>query len=287
MMRDQLKQCAYLMRLHKPIGIFLLLWPTLWALWLASAGKPNVIIVVIFILGVILMRSAGCVINDIADRNIDGRVERTRLRPLATGKVSVREALVLFFILIFAAFLLVLLLNTFTILLAFVGAALTVFYPLMKRFTHLPQVGLGVAFAWSVPMAFAAEINSIPASAWLVFVIAVIWPVIYDTMYAMVDRRDDLKIGVKSTAILFGSHDKFIIGLLQSIILLLFVLLGYFFQLNLYYYCSVIVAALLFSYQQWLIKDREPQKCFAAFLNNHWVGLSVFTGIFLSYENCC
>ena len=268
---------------NKPIGIFLLLWPTLWALWLASAGQPQMFIVGIFIVGVILMRSAGCIINDIADRNFDGHVERTRNRPLAAGKISVKTALVLFFILIICAFVCVLQLNRFTILLSFVGAALAVIYPFMKRFTHLPQVGLGFAFAWGVPMAFAAETSAIAPDAWLLFSAAVLWPILYDTLYAMADREDDIKIGVKSTAILFGEWDRAIVGILQILFLCVLAAVGYYFNLQSIYFLSLFIAAGFFIYQQFLIKNRDRKKCFQAFLNNHWVGLIIFVGIAASY----
>lgn len=277
-----IKQYVFLMRLHKPIGIFLLLWPTLWALWLAGLGHPNPFIVMIFILGVIVMRSAGCVINDVADRQVDQFVTRTRLRPLAAGKVSLHEALILFLVLMLIALALVLFLNSFTILLAFVGAFLASIYPLLKRVTHLPQLGLGIAFAWGVPMAFAAENNVITANDWQVFLTAAVWPFMYDTLYAMTDRDDDLKIGVKSTAILFGRWDKFIVGLLQVILILLFIQMGYLFKLKWHYYVAVFAAGLLFCYQQWLIKDRDGNACFKAFLNNNWVGMIIFIGILLS-----
>jgi 4-hydroxybenzoate polyprenyltransferase len=274
-----------LMRLNKPIGIFLVMWPTLWALWLASAGKPNKIVVFIFVLGCMLMRSAGCVINDIVDRRFDGFVTRTRNRPLPAEKISVRAAYMLFFSLLLCAFLLVLLLNKLTILLAFVGAVLAMSYPFLKRVTHLPQVGLGVAFSWGVPMAFAAATNTISSQAWLVFFTAFLWPIMYDTLYAMVDRVDDVKIGIKSTAILFGKADRLFVGLLQIIFLLLLCWVGHVFQLNLFYYLSLVVVGILFIYQQILIKDRLPKKCFKAFLNNNWVGGVIFLGIIMSYVN--
>lgn len=278
---EKIKQYIYLMRLNKPIGILLLLWPTLWALWLASNGKPNIPIVIIFILGVILMRSAGCVINDYADRNFDRHVLRTRERPLATGKITGKEAWILFSILMACAFLLVLLLNPLTILLAFVGALLTMIYPFMKRFTNLPQVGLSLAYSWGVPMAFAAETNTVPLAAWMLFFTAIVWPVIFDTFYAMVDRDDDVKIGIKSTAILFGKNDKLMIGALQMLFLLSLIMVGYIFNLNAFYFLSLLIAALLFLYQQILIKNRDREQCFKAFLNNHWVGLVIFLGIAL------
>ena len=274
----------YLMRLNKPIGILLLLWPTLWALWLASAGHPSQLNVIIFITGVIIMRSAGCVINDIADRHVDGHVERTCMRPLASGNMSVLAAIFWFTGLMLLAFLLVLLCNTQTIILAFVGAALAMFYPLMKRFTHLPQLGLGVAFSWCVPMAFTAETNTVSGAGWFLFVACVLWPVIYDTMYAMVDRDDDKKIGIKSTAILFGQYDRKIIAAMQSLLVIMLICIGMLFHLKQIYYYSLILVAALFIYQQWLIKDRQRQLCFRAFLNNNWVGLIIFLGIFLSYS---
>ncbi len=283
----ELKQYSLLMRLNKPIGIFLVLWPTLWALWLAGAGKPNLTVVVIFILGCILMRSAGCVINDIADRKFDGFVARTRDRPLAAARVSVRSAFYLFLGLLFCAFILVLFLNKLTILLAFVGALLAAGYPFLKRVTHLPQLGLGIAFSWGVPMAFAAVTGAVASQGWSVFFAALLWPVMYDTMYAMVDRADDLKIGVKSTAILFGKADRCMIGVLQIFFLLLLCVVGKVFQLNVFYYLSLVGAGALFVYQQVLIKNALPKNCFKAFLNNNWVGCIIFLGIVLSYVNSC
>lgn len=276
-----LKHYALLMRLHKPIGIFLLLWPTLWALWLASHDQPNGLIAIIFVLGVVLMRSAGCVMNDIADRHFDGHVERTRQRPLAAGKVSLFEAFVLFAVLLCAAFILVLQLNTLTIELAFVGAALAIIYPFMKRFTHLPQLGLGVAFAWGVPMVFAAQLNTVPWQAWLVFLAAALWPVIYDTMYAMVDQQDDVKIGIKSTAILFGTLTQGVLAGLQILFLLLLIFIGIVFKLSIYYFFSLIFMLLLCGYQQWLIRENDRENCFKAFLNNNWVGLIILLGMML------
>jgi 4-hydroxybenzoate polyprenyltransferase len=276
------KSYAQLMRLHKPIGIFLLLWPTLWALWLASAGKPNVFIVIIFVMGTVLMRSAGCVINDFADRHVDKYVARTRERPLTSGKVTVQETLILFVVLMLTAFMLVLLLNWLTILLAVIAAVLAVSYPFLKRVTHLPQVGLGINFSWGVPMAFAAQNNVLTVADGYVFLATVIWAFMYDTVYAMVDRQDDIKIGVKSTAILFGNYDKVIIALLQLIFLAMLCYVGYIFHLRQIYFVSVFIAGLFFCYQQWLIKNREPDACFKAFLNNNWVGLIIFVGILLS-----
>lgn len=285
MIKEKFMQYLLLMRLHKPIGILLLLWPTLWALWLASAGKPDVLVLAIFIAGVILMRSAGCVINDFADRHFDRHVARTRERPLTAGKVSARGAIFLFCILSLCAFLLVLLLNRLTIELALVGAALAVVYPFMKRYTHLPQAGLGAAFSWGVPMAFAAQTGTVPAAAWVVFFTALLWPLVYDTMYAMVDREDDIKLGLKSTAILFAENDTLIIGLLQIGFLAGLLYTGFLFKLKLPYYLSLIVAGGFFIHQRRLIKDRNPQNCFKAFLNNNWVGLVIFAGIVGSYAS--
>lgn len=282
-MKDRLRQYYYLTRLHRPIGIFLLLWPTLWALWIAAEGKPSIGVLVIFVTGVVLMRSAGCVINDYADRKIDPQVTRTRERPIATGKVSPREALLLFVVLCLVAFGLVLLTNPLTIYLSVGGALLAAIYPFMKRYTHLPQVVLGMTFAWAVPMAFAAQTGSISKLAWLIYVITVVWAVIYDTMYAMVDREDDIKIGVKSTAILFGEADRVILLILQVLMFLGFFLLGKQVGLGSPYYYGVGVAMVLAVYQQFLIHWREPKGCFAAFLNNHWLGLAIFIGIVANY----
>ncbi|MCV6638898.1 4-hydroxybenzoate octaprenyltransferase [Candidatus Albibeggiatoa sp. nov. NOAA] len=280
---DRLYQYALLTRLHRPIGIYLLLWPTLWAVWISSAGQPNWLIATVFVAGVVLMRSAGCVINDYADRHIDPHVSRTKLRPIANGDVSSKEALMLFVVLCLIAFGLVLLLNLLTIQLSFIALLLAAIYPFMKRYTHLPQVFLGAAFGWAIPMAFAAELNTVPMVAWWLFTINVLWVVVYDTMYAMVDREDDLKIGVKSTAILFGQADKVVIAGLQILVIALLIVLGLQLQFNWVYYVGLIAATLFALYQQWLIKDREPALCFKAFLNNHWFGLVIFMGIVLQY----
>jgi len=277
----RLYQYALLMRLHRPIGIFLLLWPTLWALWIAGRGYPDVLVTIVFVLGVILMRSAGCVINDYADRHIDPHVHRTRDRPIATGSVSEREALILFVILCLLAFGLVLLMNKLTIILSFVALLLAASYPFMKRYTHLPQVYLGIAFGWSIPMAFAAQTNSLPSIVWWLFLTNVLWTIAYDTMYAMVDREEDLVIGVKSTAILFGKADKAIIASLLIAVLLLLLWIGQ--HLSFLYHLGLLVAAGLAIYQLWLIKDRHPQRCFQAFLNNHWFGAAIFAGIAAHY----
>lgn len=279
----QLYQYALLMRLHRPIGILLLLWPTLWALWIASSGHPNLLVMTVFILGVILMRSAGCVINDYADRKIDPHLRRTRERPLAAGRVSEREALTLFVVLCLLAFGLVLLMNTLTIMLSIVAALLAATYPFMKRYTHWPQVYLGAAFGWSIPMAFAAQTGSVPLWVWWLFLTNVLWTVAYDTMYAMADRAEDLVIGVKSTAILFGKADKAIVAGLHILVLLLLFGIGQQINLGKFYHLGLLIAAGLAIYQQWLIKDRQPKQCFQAFLNNNWIGAAIFAGIAAHY----
>lgn len=268
-----------LIRLNKPIGILLLLWPTWWALWLAAGGFPGVKLFVVFTLGVVFMRSAGCVVNDIADRNIDGHVARTQSRPLADGSLSVKTAIITAAVFTLASFLLVLTCNAFTIALAFVGAALALVYPFLKRVTHWPQLGLGLAFGWGVIMGFAAVTNTVPSLAWWLYAACIVWPLMYDTQYAMVDRSDDLKIGVKSTAVLFGKHDTLMIGALQVLFLWLMVIVGVKASLSLIYEASLCVAGALFVYQQWLIRHRDPARCFQAFLNNHWVGFTIFIGI--------
>ncbi len=281
--RERIHQYICLTRLDRPIGIYLLLWPTLWALWIAGDGKPDLGIVAIFVAGVVLMRSAGCVINDFADRHIDPHVARTRNRPIACGKVTPREALLLFAVLCLLAFGLVLMLNRLTLYLSFGAVALAALYPFMKRYTNLPQVVLGAAFGWAVPMAFAAITGGVPREAWLLFVATVLWTTAYDTMYGMVDREDDLKIGVKSTAILFGESDRLIIGILQALALGALALAGAAASLDGYYYFGLALAAGLALYQQYLIRDRQPEACFKAFLNNQWFGAAVFSGIVLAY----
>lgn len=276
---------AYLQlaRIDKPIGTLLLLWPTLWALWLAAGGLPNLWVLTVFVVGVFLMRSAGCVINDYADRNFDGHVKRTSGRPLPTGKVDPREALALFFVLALISFGLVLTLNSLTIAMSFIGLLLAVSYPFMKRFIPIPQLVLGMAFSWSIPMAYAAQANALPAGAWLVFIANLLWTVAYDTQYAMVDRDDDLKLGLKSSAILFGRHDKRIIGVLQLATLLILLLVGQLMALGSSYYWGLLGAAVLFVYQQRLIRERQREACFQAFLNNNYVGALVFAGLVLDY----
>lgn len=268
-----------LMRLDRPIGIYLVLWPTLWSLWLAAEGAPGVKNLVIFILGCVLMRSAGCVINDLADRNLDGHVARTKDRPLVRGEVTALEAAGLFALLCFVAFILVLFTNSLTVKLSFVGLALAASYPFMKRYTHLPQIVLGAAFAWAIPMAFAAETRSVPMEAWLIYTAVLLWTVCYDTFYAMVDREDDLRAGIKSTAVLFGDMDKLMTGTLQVLTLITLLFVGKRFELNWFYYLSLVVVAVLFAYQQYLIRNRTRSGCFAAFLHNNWVGMVIFIGI--------
>ncbi len=270
-----------LMRFDRPIGIFLLLWPGLWALWIAGQGHPDQRVVAVIVLGTLLMRAAGCVINDYADRDFDPHVERTRLRPIAAGEVRPREALWLFVILCLTAFGLVLLLNPLTVALSVPGAFLAATYPYTKRFTHLPQAYLGIAFGWAVPMSFAAQTGNVPWIAWAIYTATVLWALIYDTMYAMVDRDDDLEIGVKSTAILFGQHDRLIIGLLQVLMLAILLAVGQAAEAGPWYYGGWLGGAALFGYQQWLIRHRERSACFRAFLNNHWFGAIVFAGIVL------
>ena len=274
---------ARLMRLHRPIGIWLLLWPTLWALWLASSGHPDPKIFLIFVIGTIVVRSAGCVINDFADRKIDPHVERTADRPLARGEVSPAEALILFVALMLIALGLVLTMNRLTILFAIAGAAVTVVYPFTKRFLSTPQFVLGIAFAWGVPMAFAAEQAEVSRVGWLLFLAAVIWVVVYDTQYAMADRNDDLKIGVRSTAILFGDLDRVFVGGLQALLLASLYLVGRSAELGVWYYGGLGAAALFALYQQTLIRDRDAGRCVRAFLNNAWLGGAVFVGIALDY----
>lgn len=276
---DKWRAYAQLMRLDKPIGTFLLLWPTLWALFSVANGLPPLSVLLIFVLGVIVMRAAGCVINDYADRHIDGNVKRTAQRPLATGRISPSEAKTLFIILIFIAFLLVLQLNLYTIGLSVIAICLATVYPFMKRYTHLPQFVLGMAFGWSIPMAFGAVSEHHPLQCWLLFFANLAWTVAYDTQYAMVDRDDDLRIGVKSTAILFAQYDNKIIALLQIITLILLVIFGVTSQFSTAYFLLLALTATLFVYQCKLTKQREREACFKAFLNNHYVGMGIFLAI--------
>jgi len=280
---QRLTQYSYLVRLHRPIGTLLLLWPSLWALWIAAEGSPSWGMVVIFVLGVTIMRSAGCAINDFADRHIDGEVERTSERPLVTGQVSPKEAIAVFVVLCLLAFGLVLLLNRQTMYMSVVAVVLAAIYPFAKRYTHLPQIILGMAFGWAVPMAFMAVTETVPPAAWLLYIGTVIWALVYDTQYAMVDRDDDIRIGVKSTAILFGENDRLMIGLLQISVLGILLLVGSKVELGLYYYLGIAVASGFFVYQQQLIWNRDREGCFKAFLNNNWFGASVFIGLVLDY----
>tara|TARA_Y100001949_G_scaffold159585_1_gene150581 strand:- start:304 stop:1179 length:876 start_codon:yes stop_codon:yes gene_type:complete len=280
---DKFKQYLLLIRLNRPIGIFLLLWPTLWGLWIASEGFPNTKILVVFLFGVFLMRSAGCILNDIIDKDFDKFVARTQNRPLASDKLSSIEAFIVAVSLIFIAFLLVLTTNTLTVQLSFVAIILAGTYPFLKRHTYLPQFFLGLTFGWSIPMAFAATTNSIPKIAWLLLIANILWAVVYDTIYAMIDREDDLKIGIKSTAILFDDADRFIIGLIQSLVLIALIVIGQQASLNTIYYFSLIIGGCLFLYQLYLIRNRDPKKCMQAFLNNNWFGLVVFIGLFINY----
>ena len=279
----KLKEYAQLMRLHRPIGILLLLWPTLWALWIAGQGQPELHVFVVFILGVVLMRSAGCVINDYADRDFDPHVERTRDRPIAAGRVSPRAALVLFVVLCLVAFALVLTLNRLTILLSLTGAFLAATYPFLKRYTHLPQFYLGMAFGWGIPMAFAAQTGGVPPIAWVLFAANICWSVAYDTAYAMVDREVDRKIGVKSTAILFGRHDRAMVLLFHIMTIALLAWVGALAGLGLGYYAGLTAALGFALYEQRLMRNRDRAGCFRAFLNNNWFGAAVFAGLLLSY----
>jgi 4-hydroxybenzoate polyprenyltransferase len=275
---------AQLMRLDRPIGIWLLLWPTLWAVWIASRGRPTPQIFLIFVIGTVLMRSAGCAINDYADRSFDPHVARTQNRPLAAGRITTLEALILFAVLALAALILALQLNRFTLLFALGGAFLAVTYPFIKRFLSVPQMYLGLTFGWGIPMAFAAQLENVPRIAWLLLLANVLWVTVYDTQYAMVDRDDDLKIGVRSTAILFGDSDRHIIAVLQAMTLASLYFVGSAIGAGRWYNGGLIAAALFFVYQLWLIRDREREGCFRAFLNNNYVGMAVFIGILLEYQ---
>jgi 4-hydroxybenzoate polyprenyltransferase len=271
-----------LMRLNKPIGIYLLLWPTYWALFLSAGGWPDIDLLIIFTCGVIITRSAGCVINDYADREIDKHIARTRDRPITAGEISPKIALLLFVALALAAFALVLLTNTLTIKISFIALALAVLYPFAKRWTNLPQLILGLAFAMSVPMAFSAQTGTVPASAGWIFLATVLWTLIYDTFYGMADRDEDLKIGVKSTAILFAKYDQIFITLLQILLMLVFIKIGNLFDLGFFYDVSLIIILLFMIYHQFLIKKRQKTDYFKAFINNHFIGMTLFLGIFLS-----
>ncbi|MEX0942911.1 MAG: 4-hydroxybenzoate octaprenyltransferase [Pseudomonadales bacterium] len=271
-------------RLNRPIGILLLLWPTLWGLWFAAGGWPGWHLFLVFVAGVVLTRSAGCVINDIADRGFDGEVKRTRDRPLATGMIRVEEAVLFTGGLAFIALLLVLSTNLLTVSLAFLAAIVAGVYPLMKRYTYMPQIVLGVAFSFGIPMAYAAHGNTVPPLAWLLVVANVVWTVAYDTEYAMVDRDDDIRLGLKSSAILFADMDKLIIGVLQALFLFILYLAGRQIEATWLYHAGLLAAAGLLAYQQYLIRRRSREGCFTAFLNNHWVGLVIFAGMALHFS---
>ena len=282
-LRRQLPHYFCLMRFDRPIGILLLLWPTLWALWIATYGHPPLKLVIVFILGVVIMRAAGCVINDFADRNIDKHIRRTQNRPLTIGVVTVPEAIGLFIFLCFIALGLVLLLNRLTLELAVLAILIAFIYPFLKQFTYFPQLCLGVAFSWSIPMVFAAQQGNVPIVAWLLFLPAVIWPIAYDTQYAMADREDDFTVGVKSTAILFGNYDLIVITLLQIAMLVMLSILGWYLSLNYFFYIGLLVAFGLMIYQYVLTRRREPKRCLEAFRNNNWVGFFIFLAIFVAY----
>jgi 4-hydroxybenzoate polyprenyltransferase len=272
----------HLTRLDRPIGTWLLMWPTLWALWIAAEGLPARDLLLIFVAGVYVMRAAGCVVNDYADRHFDGHVERTRDRPLATGRIAEGEAQALFLLLVMAAFVLVLFTNLFTVLLSLVGVVLAFIYPFMKRYTHLPQLFLGAAFSWAIPMAFGAVLERVPMEAWLLFAANLAWTVAYDTQYAMVDRDDDLRIGIKSTAVLLGRADRLAIGVLQALTLALLAWAGSRLALGGFFWLGLAGMAATFVHQQFLIRGRDRDRCFRAFLNNHWSGLLAFAGIALA-----
>ena len=268
-----------IMRFDKPIGTFLLAAPTLWGIALSNEGFPSLRLLTIFLAGIVVMRAAGCIANDLADRNLDGHVERTRLRPLVTGALTVKEAVALLLLLLATALGLVALTNPLTIKLSFAGAGLAMIYPLMKRVTHLPQIVLGIAFSWGIPMAFAASINALPSALWWLFTANLLWTVVYDTQYAMVDREDDLSVDIKSTAILFGSLDVRIIGLLQCLCLIAFWRCGVAFALGPIYYAAVIAVGILFARHLWLIRDRDIKQCFAVFNQSKWIGLIILMGL--------
>lgn len=283
--KEKLAAYINLTRLNRPIGIYLLLWPTLWTLFLVGDGHPNYTVLFVFVAGVVLMRSAGCAINDYADRNIDPHVARTKDRPLVTQQLSPGEALFVFALLSIVAFLLVVLfLNQLTLWFSLFAAALAATYPFTKRLHYLPQVHLGIAFAWAVPMVFVAHTGSLPTPwGWLLFIATIVWTTAYDTIYGMVDRNDDMRIGVKSTAILFGNADRSIIGALQTFVVLCLISIGTQNDLRYWYYIALLLVAALFIYQQFLIYYRDPEECLQAFLNNNYVGLTVFIGILASY----
>ena len=272
-----------LTRLNRPIGIYLLMWPMLWAFWFAAEGVPHIPTLIIFIAGTILTRSAGCAINDYADRDFDGQVARTKLRPLASGALSAGDALLTTGTLMAGAFLLVLLTNALTIKLSLIAVLLAIIYPFTKRVTHFPQVVLGAAFACAVPMAFSAQTNNLPYTAWWLFATALIWAMAYDTLYAMSDREDDLRIGIKSTAILFGKLDLLFVALLQAVVLMLLCIIGTDHDRGPVFYAGLLIAAGFAVYQLWISRERDPAQCLKAFLNNNWLGMSVFIALVIDY----
>ncbi len=279
----RLREYARLVRLDRPIGIYLVMWPMLWSLWIAAEGLPQPLVLTVFLIGVVLMRSAGCAINDYADREIDPHVSRTTLRPLAAGTITPKEAVMVFAVLSLVSFVLVLLMNQLTILLSIPAVILAASYPFMKRYTHLPQAYLGIAFGWAVPMAFAAQTGVIDSGSWILFATVVFWALAYDTMYAITDREDDLKIGVKSTAILFGRYDRLMVLLFQMMVLLTLYMAGEHFNLGIVYQVGLGLSSLFFLYQQYLIRHRDPQLSFQAFLNNHYFGMAIFISILFDY----
>lgn len=280
---QKLPHFVALTRLNRPIGIYLLMWPMLWALWFAAKGIPRLDVLLIFVLGTVLTRSAGCAINDYADRDFDAHVARTRARPLATGALSARDALLATAVLLGVSFLLVLMTNALTIQLSLVAAALAIAYPFAKRYTHWPQIVLGAAFGFAVPMAYAAQTNAVPAQAWWLYLAAILWALAYDTLYAMADRDDDLKIGIKSTAILFGRHDLLIVGVLQVVVIALLTFIGWQDGRGIVYFLSLLSAFGFIGYQLWIARERNPARCVQAFLNNNWLGMTVFAGLVLDY----
>ena len=282
-MRDKIKLYLELMRFHKPVGIYLLLWPTLCALWISAKGIPQIKNILIYVLGVVVMRAAGCVINDFADYRFDSQVKRTCTRPLVTQKITTRESIFLFLFLCLIAFILVLFTNKLTILIAFFALLTAIIYPLMKRFTYWPQLVLGIAFSFSIPMAFATEGKSLSLTTGLLMLATILWTIAYDTEYAMADREDDQKIGIKSTAILFGQHDRWIIGLFQGATTIALIMIGVLQSFTWIYFTTIFIAILLFLFQQKLIMMRDPALCLKAFVNNQWVGLVIFLGIALGY----
>ena len=282
-LRQKIPHFVALTRLDRPIGIYLLLWPMLWALWFAAKGVPQPDVLLIFIVGTVLTRSAGCAINDYADRDFDAHVARTRDRPLATGVLSSREALGAAGILMLLALLLVLLTNKLTVQLSFIAVLLAVIYPFAKRYTHLPQVILGAAFGFAVPMAFAAQINALPALAWWIYLTAILWAMAYDTLYAIADRSDDLKIGIKSSAILFGRFDLSVVAAIQAIVITLLAIIGWQNGRGIVYFAGLVAAIGFVVYQLWLARDRDPKRCIRAFLNNNWLGMTVFAALVIDF----